>query len=226
MRTLSTKELAVPGLLVGLALIPMLGGAMRLASMSEPATAESARFIAAPLLVLVHVFAATLYSVLGAFQFSDGLRRRWPRWHRTAGTLVAASGFAAAVSGVWMTAFQPIPIGMQGPILFGVRLLVGVAMACSLVAGLFHIARRDIARHEAWMVRAYALGMGAGTQAFVLLPWMMLTGESTGLVRDLLMALAWAINLLVAEWIIRRAALSRPKGTQLRSSVRLAASRA
>ena len=38
----------------------------------------------------------------------------------------------------------------------------------------------------------------------VLLPWMLISGESGGLVRDLLMTLSWAINLGVAEWIIRR----------------------
>jgi len=52
--------------------------------------------------------------------------------------------------------------------------------------------------------RAYALGQGAGAQVLVLLPWMLISGESGGRVRDLLMTLSWAINLGVAEWIIRR----------------------
>ena len=58
------------------------------------------------------------------------------------------------------------------------------------------------------VVRAYALGAGAGTQAFINLPWMLLVGEPQGIVRVLLMTAGWGINLAIAEWLIR----SRPKG--------------
>jgi hypothetical protein len=53
------------------------------------------------------------------------------------------------------------------------------------------------------MIPAYALGQGAGTQVLVLLPWMLIAGESGGLTRDLLMTLSWAINMVVAGAIIR-----------------------
>ena len=39
--------------------------------------------------------------------------------------------------------------------------------------------------------------------ALILGPWMMLTGQGVGRTRDLLMTLSWAINLGVAELIIR-----------------------
>lgn len=79
-------------------------------------------------------------------------------------------------------------------------------MVASIVLGVWSILRRDVARHEAFMIRAYALGQGAGTQALVLGPWMLITGESGGLTRDLLMTLAWGINVAVAEWVIARRA--------------------
>ncbi|HEY0706378.1 MAG TPA: DUF2306 domain-containing protein, partial [Polyangia bacterium] len=41
-------------------------------------------------------------------------------------------------------------------------------------------------------------------------PWMLITGQGVGLVRDLLMALSWAINLGVAELIIRARARTAP----------------
>ena len=37
-----------------------------------------------------------------------------------------------------------------------------------------------------------------------MLPWTILFGEAEGVTRDLLMSLAWVINVFVAEWIIRR----------------------
>jgi uncharacterized membrane protein len=44
-------------------------------------------------------------------------------------------------------------------------------MALSLCLGVAAIRRRDISRHRAWMLRAYALGLGTGTQVVTLLPW-------------------------------------------------------
>ena len=88
------------------------------------------------------------------------------------------------------------------------RLLFASGMAGSIILGLAAIRRRDIVRHRAWMTRAYALALGAGTQAFTVG-----LGEAAfgaGAVRhDLMMGAGWAINLAVAEWFIRRPS-SRP----------------
>ena len=60
------------------------------------------------------------------------------------------------------------------------------------------------------MIRAYALGLGAGTQVFTegIGGAAFGTGEIAG---DLATAAGWAINLSVAEWAIRRPTL-RPSG--------------
>ena len=101
-----------------------------------------------------------------------------------------------------MTSVYRIPPSLQGPLLYSVRLAVSFAMVASILFGVWTILHRNIPRHEAFMIRAYALGQGAGTPALVLLPWMLLSGKSGGLTRDLLMTLAWAINIFVAEWIL------------------------
>lgn len=204
MRKLTKSVFKVPALLVVLSLVPTFGGVIRFMSMSSDVavTSENARFVHSPVPIVLHVIAATLYCLLGAFQFSHGFRVRWPGLHRRAGRALALFGLLAAASGVWMTVSYEIPAGMQGPILYGVRVLVGVAMFASIVIAWSAILRRDVPRHEAFMIRAYALGQGAGTQVLVLGPWMAITGDSTGLTRDLLMALSWAINVAVAEWII------------------------
>jgi hypothetical protein len=111
-----------------------------------------------------------------------------------------------------MAAFYPIPTSLQGPLLRRVRLAVGSAMVASLLIGWRSILRRDVPRHEAFMIRAYALGQGAGTQVLVLMPWMLISGESGGPTRDLLMSASWAINIVVAEAIIRYRAASGAAG--------------
>jgi hypothetical protein len=76
-------------------------------------------------------------------------------------------------------------------------------MATCLVLGITAIRHRDVAAHRAWMIRAYALAVAAGTQAFT-------QGIGEGLfgTSDVSTALSvtsgWVINLAVAEWIIRR----------------------
>jgi hypothetical protein len=198
-------DLTVPLLLVLLSAVPMLGGVARLASLSHtPFEAEDARFVSAPIPIVIHVLAAMLYSVLGAFQFSRTVRRRWPGWHRRAGRLIALCGLGVGLTGLWMTACYTIPTRLQGPLLYAFRLMVGTAMVTSLILGIVSILRRDVARHEAWMIRAYALGQGAGTQALLMLPVILARGEVLGLKRDIFMGAAWLINLVVAEWVIRR----------------------
>ncbi|HET8934375.1 MAG TPA: DUF2306 domain-containing protein, partial [Polyangiales bacterium] len=161
----------------------------------------------------IHALSATLFSLLGAFQFTRGYRARWPAWHRRAGKLLVVAGLSTGLTGLWMTAFYKIPSGMQGPLLYGVRLVVGGALVACIVIAWSNILKRQVARHEAFMIRAYALAQGAGMQAVVLLPWILSTGQSTGFTRDLLMTLAWLINIVAAELIIRQ------RSTRLSSNV-------
>ncbi len=102
-----------------------------------------------------------------------------------------------------MALFYPDAPG-DGELLRGFRLVFGTAMVVSLVLGFAAIRRRDIARHRAWMIRGYAIALGAGTQVLTNVPWLLFVGKPEGLSRALLMAAGWLINVGVAEWIIRR----------------------
>ncbi len=159
--------------------------------------------------MVLHILSASLYCVLGAFQFAPGIRRGRPGWHRRAGRLLVLCGLVAAFSGLWMTQFYP-PADVDGDLLYGFRLLFGSAMVLSIFLGLAAILRRDIPRHRAWMIRGYAIGQGAGTQALVFLPWFLILGTPGELSRALLMGAGWAVNLAVAEWIIRRGPSTAP----------------
>ncbi len=195
----------VPAALIALSVIPVAAGVVRLGELTGGAeiTPENARFFAAPLPAVLHILSVSLFCILGAFQFAPGIRRRRPGWHRGAGRLLVPCGLVAALSGLWMTQFYP-PVMGDGPLLYGIRLVVGSAMTLFIVLGFAAIRRRDIARHRAWMMRGYALGLGAGTQALTHLPWFLFPGIQGELTRALLMGAGWAINLAVAEWIIRR----------------------
>ena len=195
----------VPTALIALSVVPIVAGAFRLTGLAggEEITPENARFFAAPLPLVLHILSASLYCVLGAFQFAPGFRQGRPGWHRVAGRLLVLCGLVAALSGLWMTQFYP-PADIDCHLLYGFRLLFGSAMFLSIFLGLAAILQRDIPRHRAWMIRGYAIGLGAGTQFLTNVPWILIFGTPDGLSRDLLMGAGWAINLVVAEWIIRR----------------------
>lgn len=120
-----------------------------------------------------------------------------------AGRLLVPLGLASALSGLWMTALYPRP-AQDNEILTGIRLVVGAAMVGCLILGFTSIRQRKLRPHRAWMARAYAIGLGAGTQALTNAPWILLTGESTGDPRALLMLAGWAINLAAVGWALRR----------------------
>jgi hypothetical protein len=199
----------VPTGLILLAAVPVIAGAVRLTKLTGgmAVTPEDARFSVMPLPVVLHIAVVTLYSVLGAFQFAPGFRRRRPGWHRAAGRVLIPSGLLVALTAIWMTLFSARPAS-DGDLLAAFRLVFGTAMLAFVVLGLAAIRRRDFAAHRAWMIRGYAVAMGAGTQAVTQAPWILVTGSLGGTPKALMMALAWTINLAAAEWIIRR----RPAG--------------
>ena len=194
----------VAGLIL-LSAIPIASGAFRLSQLAGGAaiTPANARFFTSPLPVVLHIVSVTLYALLGAFQFVPSLRRRRHGWHRTAGWIVLPSGLIVALSGLWMTLFYRMP-AHDGALVYGLRLIFGSAMLLSLLRGVVALWRRDFVRHGNWMLRAYAIGMGAGTQVLTGMAAAALVDPPTQLSRALLMGAGWAINLALAEWIIRR----------------------
>ena len=201
------REWLIPTGLIALSLVPVIAGSVRLTELSSSpeVTAANERFVADPIPVAIHIVAATVYCVLGAFQFVPSLRNRRIGWHRAAGRVLIPAGLAVALSGIWMTLFYDVPATDDGPILVGIRLVVGTVMAGGIVMAFVAVRRRDIARHRAWMIRAYALGLAAGTQAFTHLPLLLSGNQPTETDRTIAMAAGWLINVAVAEWIIRRA---------------------
>jgi hypothetical protein len=200
----------VPAGLIFVSLIPVFFGTARLAELMGGAevTPANHRFFDSPIPVLIHIPAAIVYSLIGAFQFVPSLRRGKrgkPNWHRTAGRILVPAGLLVALSGLWMAVFYDLPAS-DGPLLLVFRLVFGSAMVASIVMGILAIRRRDFAAHGAWMARGYAIGIAAGTQALVSIPWLLLVGPADVLTRALLLGSAWVINLAVAEYFIHRRA--------------------
>jgi uncharacterized membrane protein YozB (DUF420 family) len=194
----------IPLGLVALAFVPVAAGTSRLIQLATGAVpAEAGRFVAVPFPVILHIIAVTLFSLLGAFQFAPSLRRRFPLWHRRAGRVIVPTGLVAALTGLWMSHFYVLP-RTDGTALYLMRLIVGGWMILALVMGYRAIRRRAVGAHSDWMLRGYAIGMGAGTQVLTSVPYFIAVGMPDTGTRAVLMGAGWGINAAVAEWIIAR----------------------
>lgn len=205
MKSSTRSNWLIPTSLLVLSAVPVLAGSARLAELAGGGQVlpDGDRIASAPVPVIVHIVSVTVFSVLGAYQFAPRFRRRRGGWHRAAGRLLVPCGLFVALSGLWLTLFMP-RAALDGDMLAAIRVVVSVAMATFIVLAFVAVRRRDFARHRAWMIRGYAIGVGAGTQFFTQAVWLVLGGSLTISSKTGTMAAAWLINMVVAEWIIRR----------------------
>ncbi len=190
------------------ALPPVLIGGFVLASMatgslngvSDPA--DIVRRASYPLAMVLHVVGGSAMVILGLTQFSATLRRRLPRLHRWLGRALLALGAGVALSALWMNA-SPLALP-ESQLHNGAQNIMAAAFLAVAALGLAAARARDFAAHRAWMLRAYAISMGAGTQTLMLFPVFVIYGKVEGLAADLAFISAWALNLAVAEALISR----------------------
>jgi uncharacterized membrane protein YozB (DUF420 family) len=206
----------VPAGLILLSIIPLTFGVIRLSQLINGAeiTPANARFFASPSPVVIHIISSAVYALLGAFQFVSRLWQRGIKWHRWVGRLLVPIGLLVGLSGVWMTLFYPYPEGASD-LLYVLRLFFGSGIVLSIILGFISIRRRNVTQHRAWMTRAYAIGMGAGTQVLTGMVGALTIGTPNEFENALLMGAAWVINLAVAEWSIRKSSTGQTRTAQI-----------
>ncbi|WP_395691338.1 DUF2306 domain-containing protein [Nocardioides sp.] len=207
---MSRAAALVPVPLLALSVVPLTAGTLRLVQLAGGPQVMPAddRFTGFPVALVAHILGAAVFAVLGAFQLVPGFRRRHLTWHRRAGRVVAVAGLVVAGSALWLTVgYAPEP--GTGELLFVLRLVFATLMVVAVVLGVRAVRAHDLAAHRAWMIRAYAIGLAAGTQVFTegVGGAVLGTGELAG---DLAKGAGWALNLAVAEWVVRRHPAPRP----------------
>jgi uncharacterized membrane protein len=189
--------------------IPVMMAAVRVVQIPLGALPEdSLRLASAPAAFFLHSFAGLLFGVLGPLQFVRALRTRFGALHRQAGRVFALAGAGLALSGLTLLLqVESLATGL----LDAARGVFGLALIAALVLGVAAARAHDTPRHRAWMIRAYALGMGQGTVALVLFPIYLITGEPpVGLATDIVVVGMWLLNIALGEGVVRRLALPGP----------------
>lgn len=205
MKFLRKFEWAILALIFVYSFIPAFGGLLRVFELAGgPAIIpENPRALAVPFPIIIHILSSSLFCIVGALQFLPSIRRHHPAAHRAFGRGIAIAGCISAASGMWMTHSYVFPEDLQGNLLYWVRIVLGSLMIGFIGWAVIAIRSRNIFQHGASMLRAYAIGQGASTQAILGIGWMIVVGtEAMGPLRDGLMIFAWGLNLLVAEILI------------------------
>lgn len=207
MRILSKFEWTILALIFVYSFIPAFGGLLRVLELAGgPAIVpENPRALAIPFPIILHILSSFLFCIVGALQFLPSIRRHYPAAHRALGRAIAIAGCISAASGMWMAHSYVFPGDLQGNLLYWARIVIGSLMIGFIGWALVAIRSRNISQHRASMLRAYAIGQGASTQAILGIGWIIAFGiEPLGTLRDGLMVLAWVLNLLIAEVLMGR----------------------
>src|SRR5262249_52075113 len=161
-----------------------------------------------PAWATVHFVPALVFTLVLPFQLWSGPRRLYPRWHRLSGRVGGIAATLFSVTGVLLPFVMPTrPLGERA-----FMTMVSWLFLVFLSMGVVAARRRDFGSHRRWMLRVTALAMGPLTQR-VLFPFFAAAGiDSLPRFWDLFMTAAWfsaALNIVIAEWWIRRTAVER-----------------
>lgn len=198
-----TKPVVVPAALFFGTLLTILLALVQVVQIPLGALPEdSLRLSAVPIWHFMHVLGGATFGILGPLQFGRVLMRKYGLLHRVMGRVFVAAGAMLSLSSLSLLWHFPDTYSVavsSGRLLFGIAL--GVALAIAMQA----IRKRDFTRHRKWMIRAYAIGIGATAVTMVFFPIYAITGEPPmGLAADIAFLGSWTACIVFAEILVRR----------------------
>ena len=147
-----------------------------------------------------HITFGGLALLSGCTQFLSGLRQKRLSLHRSLGKVYVAAVMLSGTAGLGIAfAASAGVIAQMGFATLGFLWLYTTAKA------FLAIKKRNIAEHQNWIIRSYALCFGAVTLRLWMPLFLGALGMSFDFAYPIIAWISWVPNLLVAEWIIRRA---------------------
>ena len=160
-------------------------------------------FSSLPLATSAHLAGGMIAIVLGALQVSATLRRKSLPLHRWFGRIYVIAVFASGIGGLVMA------VDSTGGLVahFGFGMMAVCWIGCTANAWC-HVRNKNIAEHQAWMYRSYALTLAAVTLR-IYLPLSQVAGIEFIEAYRAISWMCWVPNLLVVEWFILKGSTAR-----------------
>jgi Predicted membrane protein (DUF2306) len=183
-------------------LIPIVSAPIRMFQvLTDQLPADAIKFNAVPWGLFLHSLGGMIFGLLGPVQFSRAVKNRFGKFHRLSGRIFVVAGMMLGLSALRLLIEFP---HSSTWVLITARAVAGLGLMATLTLAILAVIKRDIAKHRNWMIRAYAIGMGAATIAFIQLPIFLIRGKALeGYIADGAFVMSWVINLTIAELVIR-----------------------
>jgi uncharacterized membrane protein len=136
---------------------------MKNAHILDPNSSIAQHFAPVKWYLVVHAFFGALAMLLGVFQFSNRLRARYLKVHRTFGYIYVTSVFIAAPFAV------PVAMRITSPSLVAASAAQSFGWMATTAIALYCVRSGNIAQHRRWMIRSYPFAM-VFTVARLLIP--------------------------------------------------------
>jgi hypothetical protein len=182
-----------------LGLVVVAFAILTLAARGANSEVAAVMFARAPWTTILHIASGIVTLVFGPLQFVPAIRTRYRWLHREMG---AAYVVAVLVGGTAGLLSAPHSFGGLGTHLAFGELALG--WIGTTVMAVVAIRKRDIVAHQRWMIRSYALTLGA-VMLRIWMPLSVMAGIPFEVAYPVVAWLAWVPNLLVAEvWLVPR----------------------
>lgn len=126
---------------------------MKNAQVLDPNSDMARHFAPVKWYLLPHAFFGALAMLVGAFQFSNWLRARYLKVHRTLGYIYITSAFISGPLGIPIAKkIDSLPLAAASAVqAAGWMLTAAIALYC--------VRRGNIVQHRRWMIRSYPFAM-------------------------------------------------------------------
>jgi uncharacterized membrane protein len=161
-----------------------------------------ARRTTMPLAVSAHLTGGLVALAVGAWQMNARLRAGVLELHRWMGRIYVVAVLVGGLGALPMAIVSEH--GWISHLGFG---LLAVFWLFTTARGYLAIRSHDEVRHRRWMIRSYALTFAAVTLR-IYLPLGQAAGVPSSTAYQAVSWLCWVPNLLLAEWLVRRANIS------------------
>ena len=157
------------------------------------------RYLDHPIIAAIHMASGVAFILFAPLQFIKRVRNNNLSLHRGLGRVLVICALIAGAYGLIATIALPAFGGISSET---AAWFFGLLFLFSLLRAYWCVRNKKIALHREWMIRAFAIGLGVGTQRLFLLILIPTTGYSFEAVFGSGLWLGFSLNLLIAEiWI-------------------------